>query len=257
MNEIITELYKLRKGVQYRDSDHTYWRDDQQLISSTQLKSRYKEDFDAIYWSLYKSLEALPGTNRLYKTKGGYMLNEKFVSVKQATEMVGDEAAALREQWEDHRKKSLDRGTHIHTLFEKAWMCEVTENELINDFCFSKMDEGWIPLMMEVLVANDVCAGRFDGLFLDPEGRKTLGDIKTDAAIKFMNPYQKMRSPFDDLTDCNFNGYTVQLNIYKDIIEQGSNLTIDRLVIFHYRDDVIELIEVPFYSIPWQQLNLK
>lgn len=256
---IVKELYKLRQGVTYRDSDHTYWRGNKQLISTTQLKSKYKQKFDALYWSIYKVIQAKEETKRIKKHKDGYYVNDKFISFSEAKESYQDEAETLQAEWKQTSEKAKVKGTAIHLLFEKSWMGEVTENEMINNYCQERLNRGWIPVALELMVANDWVAGRFDGLFLHKD-KFFIRDIKTDKVIKFGNPYQKMLKPFNDLDDCNYHGYTVQLNLYRDIIEKGSNIKIEGMVIDHYRDNeenTIEAIEIPKYEIPWEKLQMK
>jgi hypothetical protein len=255
-SDIAKELFKLRKGVIYRDSDHTYWKNGKKLISSTQLKERYKKEFDARYWSLYKVIQALPDTIRLRKNRRGYYVNDKYLSIEEAESLYSEQAATLREEWSEISNNAKKRGTLIHTQFEKAWMGEETGNKTIDKFCLSEIEKGWIPVAVELMVSNEDVAGRFDGLFYF-EDKLYIRDVKTDKEIKYGNPYDRMKKPFNDLEDCNYNGYMLQLNIYKDIIEQGTDLEIYGLIIDHYRGLHIETIPLPIYNIPWPQLNTK
>ena len=257
---IVKELYKLRKGVTYRDSDHTYWRGDKRLISTTQLKERYKQPFDTEYWSTYKVIQAQEEVKKIKHHKEGYYVNDKFISFSEAQEIYREEAEELKKEWTKIAEKAKVKGTAIHVLFEMAWMGEITENETINQFCQERLDREWIPVGVEMMVANDWVAGRFDGLFYYKD-KYFIRDIKTDKIIKYGNPYQYMKEPFNDLEDCNYSGYTVQLNLYRDIIEKGSEIKIEGMMIDHYKDTgenvSIEVIQIPKYEIPWERLEQK
>jgi hypothetical protein len=51
--------------------------------------------------------------------------------------------------------------------------------------------------------------------------------------------------PLEFLSDCNYNKYTLQLNMYKHCIEKYLDITIDSMFIVWIKPDGFELINIP------------
>ena len=81
---------------------------------------------------------------------------------------------------------------------------------------------GFHPFRTEVCLYHvGLCvAGQLDALFKsEMDGRFALVDWKRCKSIVFTNDFRTMRPPLDNLADCNGSLYTLQLNVYRYILE--------------------------------------
>ena len=74
---------------------------------------------------------------------------------------------------------------------------------------------------------------------IDRPGEFALYDWKRSKEIKFENKFEKGLEGLKHLEHCNYNHYSIQLNIYKRILETLYNLVITEmvLVILHPDND--------------------
>lgn len=72
-------------------------------------------------------------------------------------------------------------------------------------------------------------AGSIDAIIKNPDGTFTILDWKRTKDIKFINKYQKFYKPFEHLSNCNFNHYAFQLNLYRAILQKVYGLKISSL----------------------------
>jgi len=81
-------------------------------------------------------------------------------------------------------------------------------------------------------------AGCADMLFWAPsKDEYYIFDWKTNKEIKTVNSYHQMlKKPFDDLDDCELSIYSLQLSLYKLIIEKNTDLKIAGLRIVHFNE---------------------
>lgn len=78
-------------------------------------------------------------------------------------------------------------------------------------------------------------SGSIDGVLEDDQGNLILLDWKRSKEIKSKNPFQKGKGYFSEFEDCNLNKYTLQLSIYRHILQKNYNKKIIfcMLVILH------------------------
>ena len=67
--------------------------------------------------------------------------------------------------------------------------------------------------------------GMVDQLFWNEKsGELEIWDWKTNKEIKEKNKWQQFKSPLSHLDVCELNTYSLQLSLYKHIIEKNTNL---------------------------------
>jgi hypothetical protein len=124
--------------------------------------------------------------------------------------------------------------TYEWSLFERWW--ETASAELI-------------PVRSEwrVFTEDYKISGSIDMIFELPNGHYAIYDWKRSKEIKFENKYGKGLEPLTHLDDCNFNHYTLQLNLYQFILETKYDCIIDvrRLVIMHPNNSEAIVIDCP------------
>jgi len=169
----------------------------------------------------------------------------------------------ILKKWDDKRDHSSTMGTMMHEYIEDVYNdvernkeeCETISKEI---GMFEKFHSDYIgklgykPYRTEWYIYNeeDKIAGSIDMVFLrDPQNtdRVSIFDWKRIIALKEKNPYQKAFKPIDYLDDCNFNIYSLQLNMYKYILETYYNKTVEemKLVIIHPDNDEYYVKDVP------------
>jgi ATP-dependent exoDNAse (exonuclease V) beta subunit len=86
---------------------------------------------------------------------------------------------------------------------------------------------------MEFVVADEDygIAGMVDCLFYNKKsGMLEIYDYKTNKEIKLKSAYKEnFKSPISHLDVCEINTYSLQLHLYKHIIEKNTNLKIGNL----------------------------
>ena len=102
----------------------------------------------------------------------------------------------------------------------------------------NKDHEHFVPFRTEWTLWDSetrIC-GSVDMIFKDPDGTLKVYDWKRSKEIKQSNRFQKgAAEEVKHLDDCNYEHYSLQLNIYKYLIEKnyGFKVTELAIVVFH------------------------
>jgi len=232
--------HKPQHKVHFDEASHTYTFKGKVLTSVTQFLSRYKQKFDEEKWSKYVSRrDKIP-------------------------------VALVKEQWDTKRDNACDLGTNVHmyaeyvinTLMDKPFdKPKAINNKAVRmmkqlDKLFYQQAEVK-PLQSELLVFNEQyrIAGTIDFIYKDTKGNIYLADWKTNDKIKQENKYQKMKAPFSELDDCNYNHYALQLNLYKILYEQQTGNKVRGLFVIHIKQDAYDVYPIRLHQDIIQQLK--
>ena len=207
--------------VNFCESEHKYWDDNgNDYVSVTTLIHRYTQPFDQDFWSKYKALERILGTqkfslekSKLLKTKKWdnevlnlYDIEEAKFNLTQKT---------ILDEWAKKNSDSCERGTKIHLAMENKFysgaksyslksygiggkfVCKKDYTELDLDkavypeYLVSVVDDnlhlaGQIDLFIKD--GNDIIIGDYKGLPLNTEiptlnGWSTIKDLKEGDTI--------------------------------------------------------------------------
>ena len=147
----------------------------------------------------------------------------------------------IKAMWEKNRDEASTAGTKLHYDIE----CFYNNTEIHNDSkeysYFLKFHEDFshlTPYRTEWMVWDDELkiAGSIDMLFTDNLGNLLIYDWKRSKEIKMTNKWQSSTNAImSDVPDTNFWHYSLQLNIYKYLIEKNYSKTVSGLflVIMH------------------------
>lgn len=206
MFEIFKELDVFRK-IQFDEESHTYYCNNNVLTSTTTILSQYKEPFD---------------------TKN---IAEKY-ALKHNLEV--DEVI---KEWDDKRISSAQKGTLLHRYLELKFASKMftTDDELfsdglkrIADLFYNDVEGKLIPIRAELVIGDEDfgIGGMIDKLFYNASVNEIqIWDYKTNKEISTYNKYKKrMINGLEHLHECEFNTYSLQLGVYKKIIEKNTNL---------------------------------
>lgn len=209
--------------IQFDPVTHTYVLDGQVLTSVTRLVSKLKPAFDSNYWAQRKA-------------------GERGVTVD-----------TILAEWEAKRQASIERGNKIHTYIEQILsgetVCDpfLALNERLPEM--NAFDRLWDQIGNIVSVegcewivgdARLGVAGTVDALLLDQRtGLHHVWDWKTGGKFNLDNRFQRLLAPFDDKDDCELVVYSLQVSLYRVIIERNlpSMVTGDSYIVHLSNDE--------------------
>jgi len=228
---IVKELSVFNKITFYEDK-HKYYIDKKELTSATRFIGKHKPAFDSDYWSQKKA-------------------DERGISQKE-----------ILAEWDYKRDFSCEKGTELHLYAENKLNNKIVPfnhdrvntllgegNKVYDAFNrltvlfdqFYKVSFGrLIPVRSELVVGDadlGIC-GMVDQIFYNEKtGKLNMYDWKTNKEIKESNRWQKFSDPIGHLDVCEMNTYSLQLSLYKYIIEKNTNLEIDECYIVWFFED--------------------
>jgi hypothetical protein len=178
----------------------------------------------------------------------------------------------VRAKWDDQKRIGLELGNWLHLKLEGILQYKIpdikltkestTTKQLIKDQYirnYTKQINAYLRFLKrnnlhylgsEIVVGNTLYAGQIDCLL-----KQCIHDFKNDKEIEFHNQFQKMKPPFDDLDDCNWNKYCLQVNAYHFLLpeEIKSNFTQQHKIIAFNRN----LTKFHVYPVPDMQERIK
>lgn len=142
----------------------------------------------------------------------------------------------IMDGWNKNRDNAASLGTKMHFNIECFYNNQPVVDESIeyNYFqSFEKMrlqdsiEKTWIPFRTEWTVFDEdyLLAGSIDMIFEDPNGKLHIFDWKRCKQIQKSNPWQKYAivDCIEGVPDTNYWHYTIQLNLYRIILERKYN----------------------------------
>lgn len=235
---ILNKINEKSRRVRFEPKEHKYFLDTFELTSVTTFIDKYRSPFES-----YKIANSLANK-----------FNEKHGIKNTINERKPDYYIQL---WNANRDMACARGTMIHLYAESFPFFDelkLKEHAFIHNY-FTDLSEDYIYVGSEIKVYSTKLklAGTIDCILYNKYTKKLkLVDWKTNSDIyKKQSGY--MLEPFQDFRNTKVNGYTLQLNFYKQCLEEMFN-----------KKDIIEGLELVWLQetnenyeiIPLQMLNL-
>ena len=246
---------KETKDVVYSDEAHVYIdkTDQQKYVSVTTLIGKYENPFDVFFWSSYKTCE------KLMSEETFHVLKETLLATKRWTDdmieklhldpIIFDKTRKeIQKGYDDERNKSCERGTKIHSNFEEMYY--TSEKQDLKKFGLGgvftckkgyyelDLEKGVYPEFLVSLKSSDGIlrvAGQIDLLIKDGNDI-IIADYKTNKKNKFSRIM--MKYPLNNIEDCNFYHYSLQLSTYAYLLQQiKPELNIKKLMLIHIDHD--------------------
>jgi ATP-dependent exoDNAse (exonuclease V) beta subunit len=163
----------------------------------------------------------------------------------------------IQKLWSDKAESAASLGTLLHNTIENHYngvnfsVDPSIEKGFAQFMEFEKhrlANTGLEPYRTEWIVFYEDfhIAGSIDMVFIDPNtGDLHIYDWKRTAELKKSNPYQSGFPPVHRLEDCKYNHYSLQLNIYKFILEQKYGKKVQSLTLVVLHPDNEEFILEP------------
>jgi len=149
----------------------------------------------------------------------------------------------IKAQWKTSGEESAKQGTKMHSHIEDyyrqntPWNDDTIECKNFNRFL---QDNDLTPFAFEMRVrlqhGNATVSGIIDAVFLDSKHNLVLIDWKRCKDIKMENPFEKGRDFLSHLPNCNYIHYSLQLGLYKRIVELTHKDQVSGLYIINFSD---------------------
>ena len=154
----------------------------------------------------------------------------------------------IKKKWSDDGGESSGLGTRMHLDIEHYNNAEPVGNLAADEYEPNlgtewsyflsyerkhRLKHGFVPFRTEWLVFKEdiKLAGSIDMVYMKPDGTLAIYDWKRAKEIKFDNKYQTGLSPLEHLPDTNYWHYSLQLNIYRRILEELYGVSVSELAL--------------------------
>lgn len=256
------KIDKQNGNVAFDNESHTYWNleDDRRYISVTTLIHKYTQEFDKEFWSAYKALEKLLPKESWDIEKKSLLNTKKFhkeildtynISESEFNKVQQD----ILDAWDEENRKSCERGTKIHEEIEHSFYDNPKDISLQKfglggkfeckkDYSELDLEYGVYPEYLIYRESDDGIlriAGQVD-LIVKQGNEIIIIDHKTNKKIEQKSGFDsttksntKMKFPLNNLMDCNFYHYTLQLSTYAWMLQKiHPEFIIKDLILNHY-----------------------
>jgi len=203
--------------MQLDPSTHTYLFQNDRYTSVTTLVHLCFEQFDAD--AVLKRMKITPTSKYFGMTK-----------------------EEIKQLWQKNAEEAQQQGTRMHAVIERFYKKEeITEEEkqlpeIVYFMEFTKCFD-LIPYGIELCIFSKAIhlAGTIDFVAQNKDGTLDIYDWKRANHIELQNPYNKYSHVVSHIPDTNFWHYTLQLNLYKYLLETEYDKKVNKmfLVSFH------------------------
>ena len=149
----------------------------------------------------------------------------------------------IKAQWNENGKLASEAGTAMHEDIELFYNDVEISNDSVEFQYFNKYlkdHSDFTPYRTEWTVwdAESKICGSVDMIYINDDGTLSIYDWKRCKEIKQTNNFQKCLHPsLKKLDDCNYEHYSLQLNVYKYIIEKNYGFKVKELAIVSMHPD--------------------
>jgi ATP-dependent exoDNAse (exonuclease V) beta subunit len=159
------------------------------------------------------------------------------------------------QKWEDNRNSATKAGTEMHKCIELYFNNILRTDNHTKEFTtmflfgFLKDYPDLVPYRTEWCVYDQSIklSGSIDMTFLNPDGTLDICDWKRSREIKKENRWESGFGILSDLPHANYHHYSLQLNIYKRILETNYDKKIRDmyLIVLHPDNDTYLRYDIP------------
>lgn len=258
-NENVT---KQNGNICFIEDTHKYFditAPEKSFISVTTLIHRYAQPFDKEFWSAYKALEKLLSKDAWTIEKKSLLNTKKFDKEILASYNISENdfnavQQGILDAWAEKNRASCERGTQIHLMMENSVYGSDRNKtlkkfgvggkfECKKDYTELDLERGVYPEYLISRVSKDGVlrlAGQID-LLIKNGNEIIIGDYKTNEKIDLKSGFDtttksnaKMLYPLNNLMDCNFSYYQLQLSTYAWMLQKiNPEFIIKDLLLYH------------------------
>jgi hypothetical protein len=158
----------------------------------------------------------------------------------------------IKSLWSENGKKAAEFGTSLHKHIEEFYngidfpASYPVELSYFARFYFDHPE--LVPFRTEMMIYDEdirIC-GSVDMLFLNEDGSLSIYDWKFSKEIQTHSYGKKGIGPLSHMNDCNTSHYSLQLNVYREILERKYGFVIrDMVLVFMHRDLYESYVKYP------------
>lgn len=222
--------------------NHEYFVDGKKInYSVTGLIESFFPEFDSDYWSNKKAIERI-------KIEGGKLSDENISKVQKDILM----------EWEENRKDAADKGTILHEKIENFYNniednLDAPEFTYFNNFIQKYPKLKPYKTEWRIFDSSLSLAGSIDMVYEKDNGDLFLFDWKRSTKIingagyLIESDYDYGFDELSHIADNSYNRYSLQLNLYKYIIESnyGKKISSMNLLILHPHFHTFFHLQIP------------
>jgi hypothetical protein len=283
----ITKELSVFNKIKYYDEPHKYYIDGLPTISCTGLIHQFTDDFESGILKPDKWAEkqgyiynAKSMADRYANKQNYYPMEEDpyerpdYSKPKPKHLWVTEED--VKQKWKYKNNHATYEGSTLHDYIENYLSnkikpepkmspeglefneiketYEIMKNHFHNFYNDTVAKNKLIPVRSELVIGDEdyMLCGMVDQIFWNEKFQcLQIWDWKTNTILKMKNDFNtKMKHCLSMLDDCEFNTYSLQLNVYKKIIEKKTNLKFGdcNLVWFNEENDNYKIIKCEDYS---------
>jgi hypothetical protein len=239
MKAIPSELFTAFNDITFYDEPHKYFIGEKELISVTTLIGKYHEPFDEDYWSGYKATQ--------YDLTPEEVLRAwKFINRKGTIK--GSAIHDYAENLFQNKKFEYPQQLILNEFgFDPVWSeYEITKKHV--DQFYNDVQGKLIPVRTEMVVYDkeSLIAGMLDVLFYNVKwGVFQIYDWKTNKKFSTEEKERHLLNELYMIEDCDFEIYSLQLSLYKYIIEKITGIKLGKsyIVWFSHNNPTYKIIE--------------
>jgi len=219
--DIDSKLFTSFNNIIYHDDVHKYYINNQECISVTTLIHKYQPEFDEQYWSEKKADEY--NLTQKEVLRGWKFLNEK-----------GTFKGSLIHEYAENLFKNKYFPYPEDKVLKKFGFdpirkeYEITKKHIDN--FYNNVKDKLIPIMLEGIFYDEesLISGMGDILFYNVKKKMfQIWDYKTNKDFTSISEFgNKLLYPLNHLMDCDLEIYSLQLALYKFLIEKKTNIKI-------------------------------
>lgn len=271
-----SKITKRNGNIAFEEDAHIYYDvtcPEKKFISVTTLIHSFTQPFDKEFWSAYKALEKLLSKDEWAIEKKSLLNTKKFDKVLLELHGINEndfnkEQQSILDAWDLENRNSCERGTKIHAELENSFYKKKQNIDLskyqiggkfecIKDHNELDLENGVYPEYLISRVSDDGklrIAGQID-LLVKKGNKIVIGDWKTNKKIDLKSFFDsktksstKMKYPLNNLDDCNYNHYCLQLSTYAWMIQKyNPEFEIEDLVLVHFdHSDNMTVYHLPY-----------
>jgi ATP-dependent exoDNAse (exonuclease V) beta subunit len=159
--------------------------------------------------------------------------------------------------WTDYGAEMSALGTKMHNDIELFYNLMPVDNQSVEYGFFLQYEadmrrQGFTPFRTEITVYGEdekIC-GSVDMLFKDGQGRYRLRDWKRSKEIRRHGFGKFGKGELRHLPDCNYAHYTLQMNLYKYLLEKYYDIPVYDMGLVVFHPDNASYVEIEARSTP-------
>ena len=228
--------------ITFDSRKHEYFVDGKSIkYSVTGLIEKFFPKFDSDYWSNKKAIERI-------QIEGGNLTQENILEVKKEILL----------EWENNGKDAADKGTILHEKIENFYN-NIEDTLDAPEFTYFKQFVNKYPKLKpyktewRIFDSSLSLAGSIDMVYEKDNGQLFLFDWKRSTKIVngaghlIESDYDYGFDELSHIADNSYNRYSLQLNLYKYIVESnyGKKISSMNLLILHPHFHTFFHLQIP------------